>query len=204
MTIAAWTFEGVKLLGEEQLRALMDSRDGTVNVNGGIYRPDVWRADAARIQALYYDNGFVMSQVASPEVTVAPDRRTVAVSIRIEEGLQFRVGKVTFSGDALVAGQRYDSAVQTKSGEIFSRTKVMEDLGRIRAFHEQTGSWTPQFEVAPVTQVDTDQSVVHIDFQLRRATTCFGPMRRSCPTRASIFRSTSPTPWAVCSWFFTR
>ncbi|MBW2457780.1 MAG: hypothetical protein JRI68_24965 [Deltaproteobacteria bacterium] len=167
VTIAAWTFEGVKLLSEEQLRAQMDSRDGTVNNSGGIYRPDVWGADAARIQALYYDKGFVLSQVASPDVSVAKDRRTVTVTIRIQEGVQFRVGKVTFSGDALVAGQRYDSAVQIKSGEVFSRTKVMEDLGRIREFHEQTGSWTPQFEVTPVTQVDTDKSVVHIDFQLR-------------------------------------
>jgi outer membrane protein insertion porin family len=116
---------------------------------------------------MYYDNGFVLSQVAKPDVAVAPDRRTVAVTVRIEEGAQFRVGKISFSGDALVAGQKYDSAITTKTGEVFSRTKVMEDLGRIREFHEQTGSWTPQFEVTPVTQVDTDKSVVHIDFQLR-------------------------------------
>ncbi len=167
VTIDQWTFEGAKLVDEEQLRALMDSRDGTVNVSGGVYRPKVWGDDALRIQAMYYDNGFITAKITAPELDVSPDKRKVTVTIRIDEGVVYRVGKISFSGDALVAGQRYASSVTTKSGDVFSRAKVMEDLARIREFHEKTGSWTPQFEVVPVTQIDSDKSLVHIDFELR-------------------------------------
>ena len=167
VTIDQWSFEGIKLINEEQVRALMDSRDGTTNVPGGVYRPEIWERDALHIQAHYWNNGFILAKIAAPDVDISEDQRKVTVTIRIDEGVVFRVGKISFSGDALAPGQHYASAITTKSGEIFSRAKMMEDLARIREFHEKTGSWTPQFEVIPVTQVDTDKSLVHVDFELR-------------------------------------
>jgi outer membrane protein insertion porin family len=167
VTIDQWLFHGAKLVNDEQLRALMDSRGGTVNVADGVYLPKVWGVDTLRIQAMYFDNGFLTAKVGAPELDVSQDKRKVTVTVRVEEGVVYRVGKIRFSGDALAQGQPYGSAITTKSGDVFSRSKVLEDLARIREFHEKTGTWTPQFEVTPVTRLDTDKSLVDIDFQLQ-------------------------------------
>lgn len=167
VTIESWTYPGAKRFSDSELRAQTDTQDGTVNTPGGVYRPDTWTIDALRVLALYYDHGHVSAQLAEPQLEFSEDRRRLQVQVAVEEGPVYRVGTISFSGDALVAGQDYPSAVHTKSGDVFARTKLMEDMARIRELHEQVNTWTPAFEVTPNTTVDSAKAVIHIDFQLQ-------------------------------------
>lgn len=167
VTIATWSFEGARQLSESELRQAMDTRDATVNVKGGVFRPEVWEVDALRILALYYDRGYVEAQIGEPQLVHSDDRSRLDVTIPVAEGRAYRVGSVSFSGAALAAGKDYASVLTLRSGETFSRSKAMEDLARIRAFHEAVSGFTPQLDVTPITQLHPDRGVVDIDYQVQ-------------------------------------
>jgi len=167
VTIAEWSFSGVRRLDEADLRALIDTRDGRVNTSGGVYRPDLWMQDALRLLAHYYDRGFVTVQIGEPKLSSSEDRMRLTVTIPVEEGKPYRVGSVKVGGAALVPGQGYQSVIQTKTGEPFSRTRVMEDITRLRELHQSSSGWSPGSDVTPLTSVDADRAVVDIEYQIQ-------------------------------------
>jgi outer membrane protein insertion porin family len=166
VTIAQWSFSGVRRLDEPELRALIDTQDGRVNTTGGVYRPDLWAQDAYRLLAHYYDRGFVAVQIGEPKLSSSQDRTRLTVVIPVEEGKPYRVGTVKVSGAAMIPGRGYQGVVQTQTGEPFSRSKVAEDIARLRELHESGSGWSPGVEITPLTVVDADRAVVDIDFRV--------------------------------------
>ena len=72
--------------------------------------------------------------------------------VPIVEGPVFRLGKIEVRGPAAKKGARPAAALRIKHGDIFNRTRVKEDLDRLKAWFAREQHRT--VEISPATELD--------------------------------------------------
>jgi outer membrane protein insertion porin family len=153
------TFDGNQAVPTSELAQAMATEPG-LNTPGGIYRDDALQLSVLKIQALYYDRGRLTTQVSDPRVDIGEDG--IDIQIRIDEGPEYQLGKIRFDGDLVTTKRGYARLVHSKSGEVFSRAKLLEDIERIRQMHESERH--PDAVVEPQTNVDPEAHRVDLTF----------------------------------------
>lgn len=130
---------GNNAFDEETLLNLLDS--GVSGINPFSSRDEYSRAklaaDTEQLRAWYLDRGYLRFDILSTQVTISPDKQDINITINIDEGAQYRVGKVTFSGNKLdLTDEKLSSLVAFNEGETYSRklltrsnTAIVEELG---------------------------------------------------------------------------
>ena len=81
---------GNDYLSDAQIKSMIQTREGneiSFMTKSGTYKEEHFQTDLMRIQALYYDYGFVSIKVGQPTVTLTPDRRYIDISIPLTEGV---------------------------------------------------------------------------------------------------------------------
>ncbi|HEV3026325.1 MAG TPA: POTRA domain-containing protein, partial [Planctomycetota bacterium] len=68
----------------------------------GTFKEEAFQRDLQLIQGLYYDRGFINVKVDKPWVSISADKRFIYITVKVDEGEQFAIGKLDFSGDLLV------------------------------------------------------------------------------------------------------
>lgn len=152
--------------GETGLFSAISSNDA--------YRRDVFDQDLNTIQALYYEQGYLLVEVGTPRIELSADRRYIDLSIPISEGPRFRVGRVKAGEigedgeDVAPLGGRKNlrQSVELNPGEWFSRTAIATSLQTITRFYRDKGY--AKVQVVPQTDLDTERNIVHIGVQIRR------------------------------------
>jgi hypothetical protein len=155
-------FTGNQRLSEEELRACL----GPEPLESAWSEPDV---AAMRLQACYYDRGMIMARVEAPSPSTFRAGRTVALSVRIEEGEVYRLGRLQVRGALAAPGADYLAALGLASGALFSRTEVQAGLARVAALHRRLGR--PDLQVEPRTEIDAGALVIHLTLEVLPAGT---------------------------------
>lgn len=99
------TFIGNSKLSDKELKGIMETREGgffSFLTGSGTFKREGLKRDLMRINQFYYDHGYINVKVSQPIVEIARDRRTMSITIAVEEGEQYRFGNMKFSGDLLV------------------------------------------------------------------------------------------------------
>ncbi len=171
-------FVGNHKLTDEQIKAVLQTREGneiSFITQSGTYKREFFETDIFRIQSLYYDSGFVSVKVGEPIATISADRRYIYLSVPIEEGEQYNLGKLTFSGDVqlkdengevVVDQDKLNRRLSIYQGELFNRTKLFQDIEQLmNAYRDQGYAFC---NVNPLTRMDPKTRIVDIDFQVQR------------------------------------
>src|SRR5437667_328736 len=82
----------------------------------------------AALQAAYLDRGFVNVKVEKPWVSISSDKRYIYVTIPVEEGEQYSIGRLDFAGDLLLPKDRLRKLMGSSEGELFNRSKLAKDI----------------------------------------------------------------------------
>ena len=93
-------FLGASKVPVEELKAVMQTQEGgylSFLTNQGTYREEMFQRDLQLIQMAYFDRGFINVRVDKPIVTLSPDKRNISITLRVEEGESYKVGKLDFS-----------------------------------------------------------------------------------------------------------
>ena len=125
---------GNKAFDEETLLDLLDSGVGSLNPfsNADEYSRAKLAADTERLRAWYLDRGYLRFDIVSTQVTISPDKQDINITINVDEGTQYRVGKVAFSGDkADVSDEELNSLVAFTQGETYSRKLLTSSTSAI-------------------------------------------------------------------------
>jgi len=163
------TFIGNKRLGDDQLKGVMQIQEsGWLSFlnSSGNYREEMLERDLAAIQALYYDNGFVNVRVGKPKVELSADKRYIFIGIHVEEGEQFRLGKIEFSGDLLMPQEQLMSRLSVHPGEIFNRTKLIHDRQVLDEIYQDQGY--AYANITPLTAIHEEQRTVDLNFEMQK------------------------------------
>ncbi len=171
-------FIGNKALSDDALKSVMQTREGSELswlTQSGTYKEEFFRTDLFRIQALYYDHGYVTVKVGEPQANISTDRRFIYLSVPIEEGPQYNVGSIKFSGDVvlkdpkgevLVDQARLESVLHIKSGETFNRTKLFEDIQALTDIYRDYGY--AYANVTPNSSIRDKDQAVDLDLEVER------------------------------------
>ena len=121
------------------------------------------KTDIERLTACYYDHGYITVRVDEPKVERDDDG--LNVTIKIDEGEQFRVGKVELRGRR--------AADDPSSTTELSTSKHRRDLPREHAARGHPEADRPHGDdgyafanVEPETEIDPEEKIVDITFQV--------------------------------------
>jgi outer membrane protein insertion porin family len=160
-------FVGNRAFDDQKLKQNMATREGGLLSflnQAGTYRPEAFEIDILRITALYYDEGYVNVRVEPPDIEISPDRKYIYITIRIEEGQQYTVGKVDLAGDLIESKDELMDRVDLKSDEIFSRSTLTSDLLELKNRYGQDGY--AYANVTPLTDVDPEARIIDVTYQI--------------------------------------
>lgn len=118
---------GAQAFSEDRLLRLMQQDTGgwmSWYTRSNQYSRQKLQADVEAIRSFYLDRGFLEFSVDTPQVTISPDRRDIAITITINEGERFTVSDVRLAGDLLGLDEELRALVQIAPGEVFSASAV--------------------------------------------------------------------------------
>jgi outer membrane protein insertion porin family len=162
--VSTFRFTGVSASAEKYLRALVDTRKGTVNLPGLVYGENAAARTVLLVQAHLYDRGLLQSSVAAPVLSLSPDGKSLTVAIAVHEGPVYRIGKITFGGALATDQATYLRLLAQRPGDVFNRSALVLAFERIRAMHDKLGK--PVKEIAPETELDPEKKTVALTIDL--------------------------------------
>ena len=118
------TFSGNTLFTDEELqvRLLFKTDD--------VYSQEKLEMSAQeRIGSLYYDLGYIYSSVIPVEIPVSDD--TMAIQFKINEGNQFKVRMIHFTGNTKTKEKVIRREFVLKPGDTFDRSKLLRSMREI-------------------------------------------------------------------------
>jgi outer membrane protein insertion porin family len=161
-------FIGNDHVPERDLERVMQTREGgllSFISDAGTYREEALDRDVQAVQALYLDRGYVTVKVGTPAVALSPDRRFIYVTVPIEEGEKYTIGKIAFDGQLLEQEGKLRRLLKTRRGTTFSRAEVAADLFAIGDVYKDLGH--AYANVTPLTATDPEKRIVDITFEVQ-------------------------------------
>ncbi len=162
------SFLGNQHVPRSDIEPYMQTREGgwlSFILAGGTYKEDAFQRDLQAVQFVYQDRGYVTVKVHKPTVSLSPDKRFLYATIRVEEGEQYTIGKIDYSGELLYPKERLKELTRSRPGEIFSRSKVGKDLLAIADLYKDDGY--AYANVNPVTNLDAKQRIIDLDYEVQ-------------------------------------
>ncbi len=133
--------------------------------SAGTYKEEAFQRDLQAIQFIYGDKGYLYAKVGKPSVQMSPDKRWIYISLHVEEGEQYRAGKIDFSGELLDQTPLLQKIVQVKPGMIFARSKVAKDIQNLQDVYKDLGY--AYVNVNPVTNVHADTKTIDLTYDVQ-------------------------------------
>jgi outer membrane protein insertion porin family len=162
------SFLGNAHLSRDEILPYLQTQEGgflDFITSGGTYKEEAIQRDVQAMQAVYLEHGYVNVKVGRPSVSLSPDKRFLYVTIPVEEGEQFNIGKIDFSGELLDLKGALKGLVKTRSGELFMRSKVGADLFAVGDVYKDLGH--AYVNVTPLTNVDAKARTVDLTFDVQ-------------------------------------
>jgi outer membrane protein insertion porin family len=172
------SFIGNESLPDDEIKAVLQTREGgelSFITQSGTYKEEFFETDLFRIQALYYDHGYVTVRVGQPTATISSDRRYIYLSVPIEEGERYDICELSFAGDVELRGDDGEVVIDETSlrqqltietGETFNRTRLFEDIQRLTdAYRDQGYAYA---NVTPNSKVHPESRKVDLEMQVER------------------------------------
>lgn len=119
-------------------------------------------ADLEKLRAYYINRGYLEFQIESTQVTISPDKQSIAITISIREGQRYTVTAVELEGDYLGREDEFRAFVMQRPGQPYQGDAVAETA---RRFTELFGLYGYAFaRVEPRPEIDRDTAQVRLVF----------------------------------------
>jgi len=187
----------VKFLGNEhmtdnELKSAMGTQEGgwlSFLTSSGTYREDAFDRDLLLITAFYYDRGYINVKLGKPEIELSSDKEFLYITIPVEEGEQYKIGKIDFHGDLLLPKDEYFKRMTVRSGEMFNRSKLGKDIQNLNDLYKDAGY--AYVNILPQTAIDAVARTVDVIFEIQKGSQVyFGRIniRGNTKTRDKVIR----------------
>lgn len=162
-------FTGNTSFTSAQLRAQMQLKEFLLPVLSGqaaLYRPEALRVDLQLLENFYQNNGFIDIKIAEPVVEINRQAGAIAITIPIaNEGEQYKIGTITLRADEVFGEEDLRQMVRIKTGEIYSREMVRQDILTLTEAYTDRGYAFA--DVAPTVAIDQQTRLVNLSFDAR-------------------------------------
>jgi outer membrane protein insertion porin family len=163
--ISKINFVGNSAISTGKLKGLMGTSEKGIFswlTSAGDLNQEKLNQDVARLTAFYHNNGYVQARVGEPEVNFEDDG--MVITIRIDEGPQFKVGKVTMAGDLIIPQEQLLEKVKITEEEYYDREMLRLDVITLTDIYADEGY--AYADISPRIDQDTEKLVVNIMFDI--------------------------------------
>jgi outer membrane protein insertion porin family len=180
-------FEGNKNIKSRVLRAAMKNLK-PVGVPHSIFLENLFsktydatklEEDTERVRSEYQNRGYFKVVVNDPKtemretghkgfhipLLMAGPGKAVDLTMPIEEGDKYRLGKITFKGNKAITNTiALRNLIPLKDGDVFSREKIAKGLENLRKAYGEYGYIN--FSPVPETSFDEDKKLVNVEIDV--------------------------------------
>jgi len=163
------TFLGNHALTDTRLKSVMQTQEGgffSWLSGSGAYKQEAFDRDVSVLNYLYFNEGYIQVKIDRPQVYVTPDKKSVYITFHVDEGEQFSVGKVDYSGDLLFSKEELAEATEIQKANIFVYETLQKDLKTLQYKYGDLGY--AFVNVIPRTTVREKERLVDINFEIEK------------------------------------
>jgi outer membrane protein insertion porin family len=164
------TFLNNKHFSDEQLKSIFQEtkEGGLLSFLGGSgsFKESAFKQDLQRLTYWYLEHGYVKFRFENPVVTISEDKKWLFVSLYLEEGDQFRIGSIDFSGDVLFPKSELSADLGLQGDSVFSISKRNGDIQKLSEKYEDLGY--AYVNVVPKMAIRDEAKLVDIDYTFEK------------------------------------
>jgi len=169
MAIKDIEFEGNQAFKSKELRKVIETKEqGFVAVawisGAGKLNRDVLERDLEKVAAFYYNHGYIKAKIGEPKVDIKG--KWIYITIPVQEGPEYRVGKIDLTGDLLEDKDKTLKLLQTPKEQVYSREILQQDLTTLSDFYADHGY--ANTDVVPLIKENNEQMVVDVTFDVHQ------------------------------------
>ena len=151
-------FVGNKVMDDEDLAEQMQlGESGWMSWYNqkDLYSREKLAADIEAIRSFYLNNGYLDFKVDSVQVSIAPNKKDIFITVNVTEGEQYRLTDVSLTGDLLGLEAELKPLVEVELGETYNAEAINNASN---AIVDKLSSLGYAFATARPTPVTTDGS----------------------------------------------
>jgi outer membrane protein insertion porin family len=142
------------------------TRLSNISPPGSVYNDDFIKRDVEMMSFIYKDQGFAEVNVGNPVKIIEEDRRFVRLTLEVEEGIQYSVGGIEFSGDLLYTPEEMKEWMQLKPNELFRFNNFRKDVEMLVDKYGDKGYAFA--DVNPKHRYDREKKLVYLNYEITK------------------------------------
>lgn len=127
---------------DEEIKSKLQTQEDTLFSflsGSGNFKEINFQNDIERLKYFYRMNGYLQINIGTPEITVSEDKKWVFITMKIQEGPQFTVNKITFQGEVLFPESDLHEKMVLKENETYSEESLRKDIQLLTEMYQDEG-----------------------------------------------------------------
>jgi outer membrane protein insertion porin family len=157
------TFVGPRDYSEEDLKDEMKTSEkgfwSWITSSGELNKEELDQ-DIVRLNAFYHNNGYAEARIGDPQIDYKGE--WIYITIKIDEGPQFKIGKVDVSGDLVVPREDLIKSLKIGEEEFYNREVVRNDVLLLSDIYADEGY--AYSNITPRIDKSADRSALNITY----------------------------------------
>jgi outer membrane protein insertion porin family len=188
------SFQGNRAYSVKQIKKTMKTKEKgffSFLTSAGDMNKDDLSQDASRITAFYHNNGFIMARVSEPQLEFKGN--WIYVTIKIDEGSQYKVGKVDIEGDLILPKESLMKMLKISNETFFNRGVLREDVLGLTDLYSNFGYAFA--DISPRINPEPDKLVVDLTYVVSKGEIVYFEkifIRGNSKTRDKVIRRELP------------
>jgi len=159
--------EGARAFTPGQLKGVMQTKEKwflSFITGRGNLDNEVLKTDVERLTAFYYDHGYIDVRIDEP--VVERTAKGLQVTIKIDEGDQYKVGTVDIGGELLPDMTQAREKLSLEPGEIFRTSKLRQDINALTEVYGDQGY--AFVNVTPDTEGSKADKLINVTYKVSK------------------------------------
>ncbi|MBN1931215.1 MAG: outer membrane protein assembly factor BamA [Desulfobacterales bacterium] len=152
--------------GEELKKMMKSSEKGFFSwlTSSGELNTENLNQDIAKISAFYHNNGYVQAKLGEPQIQY--EGEWINITIKIDEGPQFKVGNVKLAGDLIFSEDVLQKDLKINKETFFNREVVRKDILMLTDLYSDEGY--AYADISPRIDKNLDTLTVDITYSIEK------------------------------------
>lgn len=106
----------------------------------GRFKDDVFEEDLDKLRDFYREEGYLDVEILPENISFTyPNPKDLVITIKINEGRQYRIGDVQVTGSKIYPGNLLKRVLRQRTGMVYSPEKLDKDVERLEDFYGTSG-----------------------------------------------------------------
>lgn len=127
---------------DDEIKSILQTQEDTLFSflsGSGNFKEVNFQNDIERLKYFYRMKGYLQINVGTPEITVSEDKKWVFITMKLVEGPQFTVNKITFQGEVLFPETDLREKMVLKEQETYSEESLRKDIQLLTEMYQDEG-----------------------------------------------------------------